>query len=86
MLVGDVISLDWAAVNEAQEGIRAAMADGNRLIEVEIPTTNKFKDKALNQIYQANTEVPRSGFIIGSEHKQQNHCQHIFYTVKGIYC
>ena len=57
MAVGDVISLEWALVSEVQEGIRAAMADGNRLIEVEVPTTNKFKDKALNQIYQANTEV-----------------------------
>eukprot|EP00291_Cryptomonas_curvata_P000045 CAMPEP_0172189496 /NCGR_PEP_ID=MMETSP1050-20130122/22555_1 /TAXON_ID=233186 /ORGANISM="Cryptomonas curvata, Strain CCAP979/52" /LENGTH=295 /DNA_ID=CAMNT_0012864195 /DNA_START=112 /DNA_END=996 /DNA_ORIENTATION=+ len=59
MAVGDIISLEWGAVSDAQEGIRAAMADGHRLIEVEVPTTNKFKDKALNQIYQANTEYAR---------------------------
>lgn len=59
MAVGDIISVEWGVVSEVQDGIRAAMADGHRLLEVEVPTTNKFKDKALNQIYQANTEYAR---------------------------
>jgi hypothetical protein len=66
MAVGDIISVEWGVVSEVQDGIRAAMADGHRLLEVEVPTTNKFKDKALNQIYQANTEVARTHSILHS--------------------
>ena len=59
MAVGDVQTLDWADVKEVQEGLKACMADGNRVIELEVPTTDRFKDAALNQIYKANTIYAR---------------------------
>lgn len=55
MAVGDILRLDWADVSEVQEGVRKALADGKRVIELEIPTTDRFKDTPLNRINEANT-------------------------------
>lgn len=55
MAVGDILRLEWADVSEVQEGVRSALADGKRVIELEIPTTDRFKDTPLNRINEANT-------------------------------
>jgi hypothetical protein len=55
MAVGDVLQLEWAEVSEVQEGVRNALADGKRVLELEIPTTDRFKDTPLNRINEANT-------------------------------
>lgn len=59
MAVGAVLEIEWAGVSEVKEGLKQCMADGHRVIEVEVPTTDRFKDAALNQIYQANTIYAR---------------------------
>ena len=58
-LRGAVLEIEWAGVSEVKEGLKQCMADGHRVIEVEVPTTDRFKDAALNQIYQANTIYAR---------------------------
>ena len=59
MAVGDVLTLDWAEVSEVQDGLRNAIADGKRVIELEVPTTDRFKDAPLNRINEANTLYAR---------------------------
>lgn len=63
MAVGDLVSLgnvqelDQLPVGTVQTALKAALADGHKLIELEVPTTNRFKDQPLNVILQYNTRV-----------------------------
>ena len=57
--VGQILELDAANVAQVQAGLKQCMAAGNRVIELEVPTKDRFKDAALNQIYEANTIYAR---------------------------
>jgi hypothetical protein len=63
MAVGDLVELgnvqeiDQLPVGGVQSALKAALADGHKLIELEVPTTNRFKDQPLNVILQYNTRV-----------------------------
>mmetsp|Transcript_26227 Transcript_26227/g.62375 ORF Transcript_26227/g.62375 Transcript_26227/m.62375 type:complete len:312 (-) Transcript_26227:102-1037(-) len=59
MAAGDTVQVLYNDVGQVQEGLAAAIADGCQVIELEVPTTNRFKDAALSQIYQANTIFAR---------------------------
>jgi len=48
-----------AGLDTVQRCLQAAIRDGKKVIELEVPTTDRFKDAALNQIYQANTLYAR---------------------------
>ena len=55
--LGDVKELNQLPVAPVQQALKAALNDGHRLIEMEVPTTNRFKDQPLNVILQYNTQV-----------------------------
>jgi len=65
MAVGDLVELgnvqeiDQLPVGGVQSALKAALADGHKLIELEVPTTNRFKDQPLNVILQYNTRYIR---------------------------
>lgn len=55
--LGNVQQLDQLPVSPVQAALKAALDDGHKLIELEVPTTNRFKDQPLNVILQYNTRV-----------------------------
>lgn len=69
MAVGDLVELgnvqeiDQLPVGGVQSALKAALADGHKLIELEVPTTNRFKDQPLNVILQYNTRVCKASSL-----------------------